>query len=121
MLTEQKQNGIFTKIHAEVERRRMLGILGNEPFLVSYRNVGQELQASGNLTPNTSANLQGGAPERNRVLDVRTAKTKTIENNEKAKAASPLKASAKKAATNFNPLSMSDEEFEKNFELSRRM
>jgi hypothetical protein len=122
VVTEQKQTGIYDQIVGEVERRRILGQLRNEPFLQVYHAVGREMQEQGLLVPRQQANGMG-MHQPSRVVDVRPAQKKTVDTqtNEKARAASPVKVAPKKAVQDFNPLSMSDEEFEKSAELARRL
>lgn len=123
VMTEQKKNGLYDQISTELERRRMLGHHQNDPFLLAYKKVGEELQAKGLLTKKPSAADPGDTPTppRNRVLETRPAQRKKVSNTDKAKAASSTKSSAKPAKQDFNPLSLSDEEFEKTYELSKRL
>lgn len=130
VLAEQKSNGIFDTISSEIERRKTLGRLGNEPFLQSYEQVGKELQAQGKLTPRPTNNPQpqpapkpaAGQADQRRVVETRPAATKTVSNSDRARAASPTRAAPKKAAAqDFNPLSLSDEDFEKNAALASRL
>ena len=123
VLSDQRENGIYAQITAEIERRQMMGQLRTEPFIVSYRNIGQELQQQGRLVPTSSPSMPQAqqAPQHSRVLDTRTAKPKTAANNDKAKAASPVKSTAAKAAPDFNPLAMNDEEFEKHYAMATRL
>jgi len=140
VLSEQKNNGIYDQISSEIERRRTLGYIGNEPFLQSYKNVGKELQAQGALTPQAATskpdtvdptgNPEGDQPGKStgepdpqrRVVETRPAQRSAPDNNERARAASPSQANPqKKRSSEFNPLALSDEDFEKNAELSRRL
>lgn len=130
VLADQKNNGIYDTITTEIERRKTLGILGNEPFLQSYEQVGKELQAQGKLTPRPTNNPQPqpapvpnkGQADHRRVVETRPAATKTVSNSDRARAASPTRAAPKKAvAQDFNPLALSDEDFEKNAALASRL
>lgn len=140
ILTTQRSNGIYAKITAEIDRRKTLGYISNTaPFLETYQKVGQELQQQGLLTiqaakaaiAEPAATASTPAPsqvtEERKVVDQRTglrkpATTSGVTNDAKARAASPAKAVAPTAGTSsFNPLAMSDEDFEKNADLARRM
>lgn len=128
VLADQKSNGIYDTISAEIERRKTLGRLGNEPFLQAYEMVGKELQAQGRLTPRPAQNPQpapapqAGQVDQRRVVETRPAAPKTVSNSDRARAASPTRSAPKKAAApDFNPLSLSDEEFEKNAALAARL
>ena len=134
VLSGQKQNGIFDQISAEVDRRKTLGYFRDEPFLVAYQKVGEEMNAQGQLTPKPAlgsepnqgltaqnAPAQESQPEtQRRVVETRPAKPKTIQNNDKARAASATKSTPSKKKPDFNPLAMSDEEFEKHASLGSR-
>ena len=116
---EQRQNGIYDKISTELERRRMLGLINtSQPFIHAYFAVGKEMDAQGLLAPQPAP-----APQTSRVVDTRavTPPSKTVTNNDKAKAASPVSTSPKKVAQDFNPLALSDEEFEKTAALAQRL
>lgn len=127
VMHEQKNLGIYDQISSEVDRRKTLGYLRNEPFLQSYQAVGKEMQAKGLLTPKSPVNAapapSGGQPQpqERRVVETRPAAKKTVSNSERAKAASPAKATPTKSAAAFNPLALSDEEFEKNAQLAQRI
>lgn len=120
IVTEQKESGIYKQISDEIEQRRMLGTIpAKQPFINTYYAVGQDMQANGKLLkvqPNPSGSNQGS-----RVIGSRTAQKKTVQNSDKARAASGVKSSPKKVRQDYNPLSMSDEEFEKSAELARRL
>lgn len=128
VVTEQKQNGIYDQIASEVERRQILGQLRNVPFLQAYKEVGQEMHAQGRLVPQTPATGQQQetttpAPQPSRVVDTRPAKKPAApSNHDRARAASPTKTVPKsKTPSDFNPLSMSDEDFEKTQGLANRL
>ena len=122
VVTEHKQNGLYDQISSEVERRRILGHLRNEPFIQAYYSIGQEMQQKGLLVPRQQANAPTiQSQPASRVVDTRPAQKKTVTNSDKARAASPTKAAPKKVVQDFNPLAMPDEEFEKHAELARRL
>jgi hypothetical protein len=126
VVTDHKENGIYDRICNEVERRKVLGKLSNEPFLTSYLNVGQELQQAGALqieAPETNKADPAPVPEKSKIVETRSAAKPKTDNsdNARARATSPLKASPTKARTEFNPLSMSDEDFEKSEALAGRI
>jgi hypothetical protein len=128
IVTDHKENGIYDRICNEVERRKVLGNLSNEPFLTSYLNVGQELQQAGALQIEAPENNKADpdpapVPKQSKIVETRSAaKPKTgNSDNARARATSPLKSSPTKARADFNPLSMSDEDFEKSEALSGRI
>lgn len=121
ILSEQRENGLYAQISSEVERQRTLGKLSGVSFIEAYYQVGQAMQQQGLLTPKQSANpAPSPAPQAQqaqpqpRVLDQRSAKPKPqATDSARVRAASPMKAKPAANNSDFNPLSMSDEEFEK--------
>lgn len=117
VMHEQRRSGIYQKISDEIDRRKILGALPvGQPFIQTYYAVGKEMDSKGLLVP-----TQAPATQTSRVLETRPATKKTVANDDKAKAASPTNSATKKAVQDFNPLSMSDEDFEKNAALAQRL
>jgi hypothetical protein len=105
----QRENGIYGAIATEIERRRMLGIIPAEvPFLHAYKAVGDELNASGAFT-------KLGKPQKQPVATRTAAPKPTATNSDKANAAAPSRSTPKAAKPFVNPLSMSDDQFMKEF------
>lgn len=135
LIVEQKQTGIYDQISAEVERQRMLGQLNDMPSLKAYYQVGQAMQNQGLLKPNGPAPVQRQAPNgqpvnapqaqtnQSQAVETRsTARRKPIENSDKVKAAASFKpAKPVSSKADFNPLSMSDEDFMKNADLANKL
>lgn len=145
VLTEHRKSGIYGQISDEVERQKTLGYLRDVPALDAYQRVGKAMDAKGLLKPKTQAApaktitpapapapaARPAAPivpaAEKKVLDQRTGirqTTQPLANAEQARAMSPMKTIApKKAATpaDFNPLSMSDEEFTRTQLLAKRL
>lgn len=124
VMTAQKESGLYDMISAEVDRQKILGKHQGVPFLEAYLNVGEELRKAGQYQPQASngdtTTSDNPAPTPKRVLETK-AKRKPAQNNDRVKAAAPSKTSPKKApAQDFNPLAMSDEEFEKTSQLGSR-
>lgn len=112
-INDQKQNGIFDKITAEVANRRVFGKLNGLSDLEAYKTVGDEMEAQGAFA---SAEQPGEKPAAKKVDDAakKAAAEKKAKIAAQKKAASPTK---KKAGTAkpapVDILNMSDEEFEK--------
>ncbi len=110
---QQRANGIYDRITAEVDRRRTLGAIPAQvPFLQAYKVVGDELDAAGAFqelvqpkTVQTPPNQQA-QPVATRVL-----KPKAPANGDKVSAASPTRTTPRKAEKVINPLAMSDDDF----------
>lgn len=102
----QRENGVFQKISEEIERQKILGNINvNVPFLVAYKQVGDL------LVKQNQGKLQ------RQPLDVRKAVPKSlVTNSDKVKAAAPTRSNKNKVEKFINPLSMSDDDFLKQFE-----
>jgi len=100
-------NGVYETITNEVEKLRMLGKLGGLSDIDAYKAVGDALYAPRDSRPmNTlSNNINTSTSKATNKSDPRL--------DEKRKAASTTKSVASSTKSDFNPLSMSDEEFEK--------
>lgn len=114
--------GVYDRIETEINRRRALGSIPSEmPFLHAYKQVGDELQEQGafndlaQAAATTPAVETPAAPVKKAVTAAPVKKDPAVE--EKRRAAAPTKTSPATTRTNeFNPLALSDEEFEKHFQ-----
>lgn len=127
VIQDQRANGIYDVITAEIDRKKMLGeIASTVPFLEAYKIAGDALVESKSLTqpgsqPATQPSNPAPAPKADqqagRVLGTRTAAPKSsATNSDKAKAASSPTNSSRKAKETINPLDMADDDFLKQFE-----
>lgn len=115
VMHEQRENGIYDRIVTEVERQRTLGkIPPNATFLQAYKAAGDYLQASGGFA-DIHAKLQG-AQQAQPVATTVAAPKPAVSNGGAATAAAPTRSTPKKAETFVNPLSLSDEDFLKQFQ-----
>lgn len=115
VIQEQRQNGIYDAITAEIDRKKMLGEINpNVPFLEAYKIAGDALVASKSLSQSGS---KSSTQPPNRVLGTRAATPKSsAKNSDKAKAAGSPTSSSRKAKEVINPLDMADDDFMKQFE-----
>lgn len=143
VVNEQRQTGIYGQITAEIERRKTLGRLRpGVPFLEAYKTVGQEMQQSGALLvqsataqastsspskPQAGSKTTGNSQAGNRrIVDQRAGVSRkpsdgsNVSDRVRAASAAPSSASKGAASKDFNPLSMSDEDFEKTAAAGRR-
>ena len=127
VIQDQRANGIYDTIAAEIDRKKMLGeIAPTVPFLEAYKIAGDALVATKSLTqPGSEPAPQSSKPapapkadqQAGRVLGTRTAAPKSsATNSDKAKAASSPTNSSRKAKETVNPLDMADDDFLKQFE-----
>ncbi len=116
----QRSNGIYAKITAEIDRRRILGDLANVPFIHAYKTVGDELHSQGRLLPEggsaqaapVAAQPTPTPPAQIPVASTRSNRSRSqAATREQVRAVSSAPGSAPKVATRtFDPLNMTDEE-----------
>jgi len=116
-------SGVYDVISAELVRQRALGQLNGLSDLDAYKQVGDSIQERGgfdHLFQNRAKEAGQDQGQQNAKPAKRLPpKQKPVDPklNEKRRAASPAKGAPAKAKkpNEFNPLAMSDEEFEKHF------
>lgn len=108
VIHDQRANGIYDRIYAEIDRRRTLGTLSTTiPLIQAYKQVGDELHSSGQLVPQETPVNQS----KPKVLETRASNPrKAVSNGDKARAASPTRAAPKSSPKPFDPFSLTDEE-----------
>lgn len=113
VINDHMASGIYDQINTEVERGRMLGHLNGVSDIEAYRQIGDSIQAKGGFD-------HLGEPQKRseeKAPIVVAPKVKKVSDpalKEKRRAAGSTPAAAPTApAKDFNPLSMSDEEFSK--------
>lgn len=109
-INDHVATGIYERISGVVEQERMLGKLKGLSDLEAYKTVGDAINAAGGFNePETESNTA------EIVKRKPNKQTDNAELRSKKKAASSTKAAPAKKAdkSEFNPLSLSDEEFEK--------
>ena len=116
LINQQRELGIYDRILTEVERRKALGQVPiNQPFLQIYQQVGQEMVAGNafaDIVQPAQQPRETVAPVASRVVPPKPV----VKNGDRANAAAPSKAAAKPAKVIVNPLSMSDDDFLKQFQ-----
>tara|TARA_R110000850_G_scaffold233967_3_gene358865 strand:+ start:7620 stop:8804 length:1185 start_codon:yes stop_codon:yes gene_type:complete len=112
IIDEQRANGVYGRISAEIDRERVLGNLPNMSFLQAYRHVGDRLFAAQQLQPEAPQPVNPApAPQAPQVLDTRPAMPKpAAANGDKARAISSAPRSKPAPAASFDPFAMSDEQ-----------
>ena len=105
-LNEQRQNGVYDFIMKEMEHQRMLGnIPEGTPFLEAYKAVGEHCLKT--LQYQQQMQMQANLPK--------GTLNKPATNNNQVKKAAPSGRSNKTVSKFVDPFSLSDEEFEKQF------
>ena len=103
-INDHVTSGVYDQISDAVERKRILGEFAGVSDLDAYKLMGDEMQAKGGFTQ-TSKAPDVIKPKVSKAVDPKISKRK--------KAASTTKTAPSSKTPDFNPLSMSDEEFEK--------
>jgi hypothetical protein len=118
VIHEQRGNGVYAAITAEVDRQKILGnIPPNTPFLEAYTTIGDAMVAQANKQAGQGGDDKPGATEEltdtgPQPIATRAAAVKpALANDDKAKAASPTRSTPKKAGVVKNPLAESDDDF----------
>jgi len=112
IINDHMETGIYDQINNIVENQRMLGNFKNLSDLQAYKQVGDLLQSEGKLIGNNqkpSANVKQATPE-----SIATPEDDTkLKDRKRAAAPTKSKSRSKNVDSNYNPLSLSDDEFEK--------
>jgi hypothetical protein len=103
VINQHVANGIYDQVRNVVENERLLGRLAGMNDLMAYEAVGKALQEQG------AFNAPQGTPK------PKSKRSQDPKLKARKKAASPTKRSSPASSTGqqYNPLSLSDEEFEK--------
>lgn len=120
VIHDHMASGVYDVITQTLERERVLGRLNGLSDLEAYRHVGDDLQAKGGFnhlfSPQGTEN-RGTAPAPKAEVTPPASKADETPRADKRRAARSTKAAVAPATpTDFNPLTMSDEDFEKQFD-----
>ncbi len=109
IINEHVESGAYQQIKQAVDNERMFGGLDGLSDLEAYKQVGDAINAKGGFNKATEST------ESTSTLESVKAKTKTVDPKLKSrkKAASSTNKNTSTAKEQFDPLSMSDEDFEK--------
>lgn len=112
-INEQMENGVYDIVAKEVAYQRSVGKLIGLSDIEAYKVTGDELDKKGFFTKQTETKTEPLV----KPIDKQTVTPKDpvqeLERKERKKAASPTRNLGNQAKPSFNPLEMSDEEFEK--------
>lgn len=123
VINDHMTSGVYDVIAAELDRKRALGQLDGLSDLEAYKQVGDSIQARGgfdHLFQNRDKDTGQEQGQQNAKPAKRLPPKQKQEDpklKEKRRAASPAKGRPAKSQipADFNPLALSDEEFEKHF------
>jgi len=112
VINEHVDAGVYNQINAVIERERMLGRMEGMTDIEAYKYVGDAIMANGGF--NTSTNDEEEKIDTSLVDNAKpTSKKEDPKLKERKRAASSTKSTSGAKSPDFNPLAMSDEEFEK--------
>jgi hypothetical protein len=112
VINDHMASGVYDRISTEVEKQRMLGRLSGMSDLEAYRSTGDELDAHGAFNDLFQGTAQKQPPKQKTV--VKKPKAEDPKRADKKRAASSTRTAPNTSIdSDFNPLSLSDEEFEK--------
>jgi len=117
VLNNHMASGIYERVATEVERQRVFGHLQGMSDLEAYKQVGDRMAEEGAFNDLAQRQTQNEpAPEKKPVVRKPKAKKADPKVKERKRAASSTKSKpASKSPGSYDPLAMSDEEFEKQF------
>lgn len=119
VINDHVASGVYEIISQEVEKEQMFGRLDGLSDIEAYRKIGDKIDSEGGFnhlfeSNDANANSEQQPAQRKKVVTARVAKKSDKARKAKKRAAGATKASA---ATNtdqdFNPLALSDDDFEK--------
>jgi len=115
VINSHMANGIYERVSNEVEKERTFGRLNGLSDLEAYRQVGDSMAERGAFN-DLSQNEQNTPPaEKQKVAPKPKAKAPSRKLKDKKRAASSTNAKPAATAPDLNPLGMSDEEFDKQY------
>jgi len=107
IINEHVATGVYKKIVNTLEQERMLGKHTGLSDLEAYQQVGNAINAAGGFDEKPAGNT-----DKTESKNTSTKKTVDPKLRSRKKAASSTKSKGAKGVPEFNPLSMSDEDFE---------
>lgn len=115
VIHDHMSSGVYGVITQEMDRQKMLGQLNGVPDLAAYRQVGEAIQAKGGFNHLFQQSTGTEATEKQEIQPKAKSEDKALASKRKA-ARATKSISAPQHTDGYNPLSMSDEEFEKRFD-----
>lgn len=118
VINDHVASGVYERISKEIESERLFGRLEGLSDIEAYRQVGDAIEARGGFADLVQQETKPAPQKRVKKVEPAPSKRKKAEDpklKRKKQAASTTKAAASPKGENedFNPLSLSDEEFSK--------
>lgn len=113
VINDHVTRGIYGRISAEVERERMFGRLSGLSDIEAYRTVGDAMQARGAFNDLAPAKATPPADQRRPITPKPKAEDPEVRARKLAASSPKAAVPASQTDSDFNPLSLSDDEFSK--------
>lgn len=112
-ITAHMESGIYEAVEDRVFTERALGRLRGLSDFDAYRTVGEQMHKEGkfNAQPTEVKSTAKPAPKVTKVIPATKTVNEAAKKDQKRAASSSVKQAVTKPVTDYNPLSMSDEEF----------
>lgn len=112
-ITAHMESGIYEAVEDRVFTERALGRLRGLSDFDAYRTVGEQMHKEGkfNAQPKEVKSTAKPAPKVTKVIPATKTVNEAAKKDQKRAASSSVKQAVTKPVTDYNPLSMSDEEF----------
>lgn len=112
-ITAHMESGIYEAVEDRVFTERALGRLKGLSDFDAYRTVGEQMHKEGkfNAPPQQEKSTTKPAPKVTKVIPATKTVNEAAKKDQKRAASSSVKQAVTKPVTDYNPLSMSDEEF----------
>ena len=111
LINEQVANGMYAQISEVVEHQKMLGNLAGLSDIQAYKQVGDAMQANGKFN-NVAQATQKITPAATQPIENKPVSNPKLRDRKRAASSTKSAPSSSKVA-DFNPLAVSDDEFEK--------
>lgn len=112
VIHQQRANGVYERIAAEVDRQRVLGMLPAEvPFIQAYKKIGDELAAAGAFNDIAQKQAPAAQVVKTPVAVSTLPPKQPVKPGANVSAAAAPRSTSKTAQVQVNPLAMSDDEF----------
>lgn len=112
VIDDHMASGIYNRISTAVQKERMFGRLTGVSELEAYKTVGDRLHAEGAFD-DLSSDTSQEKPSVNKPATKKSADVKKRQAKRKAARSTKPAAPSSKVSEDYNPLAMSDEDFEK--------
>ena len=113
VINEQVSNGIFDKITEVIDSERMLGRLQGLSDLEAYKQVGEAIQARGGFNSMTTATETTNTTEEISTTSKKSQDDPKLKSRKRAASSTRSAPGGTKKDSDYNPLALSDAEFEK--------